>query len=142
MTDKKKDLKKKQGNVKEMKKTGKPEKSMSMKKQPAKEENKKVVKKQETAEKLKMQRVIIEDEIPRFFECAECGLVVSIEEECDCNICDLLCCGVPMVEVVSMIGEVYHCKSCGLKVVVEDICDCDSPCDLVCCEHPMVLFEE
>jgi hypothetical protein len=33
------------------------------------------------------------------YECPECGIVVMVDEVCDCAPCDLICCGVPMKEV-------------------------------------------
>ena len=33
------------------------------------------------------------------YECEECGIVVVVDEPCGCEPCDLLCCGVPMVEL-------------------------------------------
>ena len=32
------------------------------------------------------------------FGCAECGLVVVVDEECGCAAADILCCGEPMVK--------------------------------------------
>jgi hypothetical protein len=29
-------------------------------------------------------------------QCDECGLVVTIDEECDCAVCDVICCGSEM----------------------------------------------
>ncbi len=33
------------------------------------------------------------------YECAECGIVVMVDDPCGCSSCDLICCGVPMKEV-------------------------------------------
>jgi len=33
------------------------------------------------------------------YKCKECGLVMIVEEPCDCERCDVVCCGVPMKEV-------------------------------------------
>jgi hypothetical protein len=33
------------------------------------------------------------------YKCEECGIVVAVDEPCGCSPCDLVCCGVPMVEV-------------------------------------------
>lgn len=33
------------------------------------------------------------------YKCEECGLVVTIDEACECASCDLICCDVPMKEV-------------------------------------------
>ncbi len=31
------------------------------------------------------------------YECAVCGLAVTIDEACDCiDVCDIICCGKPM----------------------------------------------
>jgi hypothetical protein len=35
------------------------------------------------------------------YKCEECGVVVAVDEPCECEPCDLVCCGVPMVEVTS-----------------------------------------
>jgi hypothetical protein len=35
------------------------------------------------------------------YKCKECGVVVVVDEPCGCEPCDLVCCGVPMVEVAS-----------------------------------------
>lgn len=32
------------------------------------------------------------------YECEECGIVVTIDEDCGCSECDLICCGTPMKE--------------------------------------------
>jgi hypothetical protein len=32
-------------------------------------------------------------------KCGECGVVVMVTEECDCEPCDIICCGVPMKPV-------------------------------------------
>jgi hypothetical protein len=31
------------------------------------------------------------------YKCEECGVVVVVDEPCECEPCDLVCCGVPMV---------------------------------------------
>jgi uncharacterized protein len=31
------------------------------------------------------------------YTCGECGMVVSVDEECGCSECDLVCCGTPMI---------------------------------------------
>jgi len=33
------------------------------------------------------------------YKCEECGVEVVIDEPCGCEPCDLVCCGIPMVEV-------------------------------------------
>lgn len=33
------------------------------------------------------------------YKCEECGVVMVVDEECDCVPCDLICCGAPMKEV-------------------------------------------
>lgn len=33
------------------------------------------------------------------YKCEECGVVVVVDEPCDCEPCDLVCCSVPMVQV-------------------------------------------
>jgi hypothetical protein len=33
------------------------------------------------------------------YKCDECGLVVMVDEACECSVCDLVCCDVPMKEV-------------------------------------------
>jgi hypothetical protein len=33
------------------------------------------------------------------YKCEECGIVVVVDEPCDCTPCNLICCGVPMQEV-------------------------------------------
>ncbi len=33
------------------------------------------------------------------YKCEECGIVVVVDELCGCEPCDLVCCGVPMVEI-------------------------------------------
>lgn len=33
------------------------------------------------------------------YKCEECGVVVVVDEPCGCEPCDLVCCGVPMVEM-------------------------------------------
>jgi hypothetical protein len=35
------------------------------------------------------------------YKCEECGVVVVVDEPCGCEPCDLVCCGVPMVEVTT-----------------------------------------
>lgn len=35
------------------------------------------------------------------YKCEECGVLVAVEDECGCEPCDLICCGVPMVKVAS-----------------------------------------
>jgi len=30
------------------------------------------------------------------YECETCGIVVTVDEECGCEVCDLVCCGAPM----------------------------------------------
>lgn len=30
------------------------------------------------------------------YKCEECGVVVTIDDECGCAACDLICCGAPM----------------------------------------------
>jgi hypothetical protein len=30
------------------------------------------------------------------YKCEKCGVVVTVDENCDCVACDLVCCGVPM----------------------------------------------
>lgn len=30
------------------------------------------------------------------FECEECGAVVVYDSDCSCDVCDVVCCGVPM----------------------------------------------
>ncbi len=33
------------------------------------------------------------------YKCEECGAVVVVDELCGCEQCDLVCCGVPMVQM-------------------------------------------
>ncbi|MEM3642135.1 MAG: desulforedoxin [Candidatus Bathyarchaeia archaeon] len=33
------------------------------------------------------------------YKCENCGLVVVVDEECECAACDLICCGAQMKEV-------------------------------------------
>ena len=33
------------------------------------------------------------------YKCEECGLVVVVDEACECVACDLICCDEPMKEV-------------------------------------------
>lgn len=33
------------------------------------------------------------------YECAECGLVVVVDDACECAECDVVCCGAPMKPV-------------------------------------------
>jgi len=33
------------------------------------------------------------------YECKECGMVVVVEDVCDCDECDIICCGSPMKRV-------------------------------------------
>ncbi len=33
------------------------------------------------------------------YKCEECGVVVVVDEPCGCTVCDLVCCGVPMVAI-------------------------------------------
>jgi len=33
------------------------------------------------------------------WECGECGLVVVVDDPCDCTSCELMCCEIPMKEV-------------------------------------------
>jgi len=35
------------------------------------------------------------------YECAECGLVIVVEDPCGCEPCDLICCSVPMKPVAA-----------------------------------------
>jgi len=30
------------------------------------------------------------------YKCEECGLVVIVDEDCGCAVCDIVCCDVPM----------------------------------------------
>lgn len=30
------------------------------------------------------------------YRCEKCGIVVTVDRECGCTVCDLICCGVPM----------------------------------------------
>lgn len=30
------------------------------------------------------------------YECGTCGVVMSVDEACDCAPCDFVCCGAPM----------------------------------------------
>ncbi len=31
------------------------------------------------------------------YACSECGMVVTVDEDCNCvDVCDLICCGEPM----------------------------------------------
>jgi hypothetical protein len=79
----------------------------------------------------------------RYLECKKCGLLISVEEECRCEDCNIMCCGEPMLELVpSMEGEIYSCSKCGIKIIVEEDCGCDARCDLVCCDRAMVLIED
>jgi hypothetical protein len=31
------------------------------------------------------------------YKCEDCGIVVVVDELCECEPCDLICCGTPMV---------------------------------------------
>jgi hypothetical protein len=33
------------------------------------------------------------------YECEKCGIVVTVDKNCNCVACDLMCCGAPMKEV-------------------------------------------
>jgi hypothetical protein len=33
------------------------------------------------------------------YECEKCGVVVTVDENCNCVACDLMCCGAPMKQV-------------------------------------------
>jgi hypothetical protein len=33
------------------------------------------------------------------YKCEDCGLVVLVEDVCDCGECDIVCCGAPMKPV-------------------------------------------
>ena len=33
------------------------------------------------------------------YKCEECGLVVLVDEDCGCAVCDIVCCDVPMKKV-------------------------------------------
>jgi len=79
------------------------------------------------------------EEPTRYFTCEKCGMVISVVEECGCEACNLKCCGKPMDEVFSLVGNTYHCEKCGLKVMIEGDCSCSDPCDLICCGHKMSL---
>jgi hypothetical protein len=116
------------------------------KKTPAKTE-KKVEKAEKKVEK-KAKEVVktpveSEDEdMLRFLQCMECGIVVSVDESCGCEPDNLTCCGHTMTELQpSRVGFMYKCGKCGLRVIIEDECECDE-CDLVCCSRPMALCEE
>jgi hypothetical protein len=34
-------------------------------------------------------------------KCEECGVVVVVDEPCECEPCELVCCGAPRVEVAT-----------------------------------------
>jgi len=40
--------------------------------------------------------------------------------------------------IPSFIDDQYTCESCGLAVTVDEGCCCVNPCDLVCCDLPMI----
>ena len=33
------------------------------------------------------------------YKCDECGVVMIVEDPCECDACDVICCDVPMTEV-------------------------------------------
>ena len=33
------------------------------------------------------------------YKCEKCGLVVTIDSDCTCSVCDLICCDSPMKKV-------------------------------------------
>jgi hypothetical protein len=33
------------------------------------------------------------------YECGNCGIVLMVDEACDCAPCDIVCCGAPMKQV-------------------------------------------
>ena len=33
------------------------------------------------------------------YKCVECGLLVTVDEDCNCTACDLICCGKSLKEV-------------------------------------------
>jgi len=33
------------------------------------------------------------------YECGECGMMVRVENPCECEPCQMTCCGVPMKEL-------------------------------------------
>ena len=33
------------------------------------------------------------------YKCEECGLVVLVDEDCGCAVCDIVCCDVPMKKI-------------------------------------------
>ncbi|MGC8816252.1 MAG: hypothetical protein ACP5PX_00310 [Candidatus Hadarchaeum sp.] len=35
------------------------------------------------------------------YQCEKCGVVVAVEEDCGCAVCDLICCDVPMKKVTA-----------------------------------------
>jgi hypothetical protein len=39
-------------------------------------------------------------------------------------------------------GDLYECEECGLVLTVFDTCDCDGPCDVMCCDEPMILLSK
>jgi hypothetical protein len=36
---------------------------------------------------------------PKKLQCRVCGLVVTVDKECGCEVCDLICCGQPLQAV-------------------------------------------
>jgi hypothetical protein len=131
------------------------EKKKEVKKEAKKEEKavKEVKKAEVKADKKKAapaKEVLIEEDEYEFEEvaetylqCAVCGLVVSVADECECEEHDVLCCGKPMKELPeSSVGDMYRCAKCGLSVIIEDDCSCAGKCDLVCCGKPMALCDE
>ncbi|TKJ26548.1 MAG: desulforedoxin [Hadesarchaea archaeon B3_Hades] len=33
------------------------------------------------------------------YKCEKCGLVVAVDSDCNCEVCDLICCGEPLKKV-------------------------------------------
>ena len=33
------------------------------------------------------------------YKCEKCGLVVTIDSDCSCAVCDLICCGEPLKKI-------------------------------------------
>lgn len=79
------------------KKVGSKAKAVATKKVAAKKPvatKKKVVAKKSAAAKSRSRAVTSRGDL---YTCEECGLIVTVDEMCDCvDVCDIICCGEPM----------------------------------------------
>jgi len=32
------------------------------------------------------------------YKCEKCGVIVTVDSDCSCTVCDLVCCGAPLKE--------------------------------------------